>query len=281
MPHRNHCSGAGASAAGAGQPGAAFPHSQADAVPALDGGAIDVDALGEQRIGFDNGADLIERDRVAIRDETDDVRVADIDRAGVVHPLPADRHRTSVHRIGERDRIPFETRPAHIDARAGPVRFDGDDPASGFDSRSAAVEQGYRARSIAAGSDFAAIPVKNSHVEIGIGARFEQHELVATDPFAAVRDRRGGSRCDRRQGIGARIEHDEIIAEAVHLDEGNAHVCAHLCRGAANFQPGPCQTARFPRIGRGRRSAVLVSAADSKPLLWSRVSTSPAGSGRP
>jgi hypothetical protein len=55
------------------------------------------------------------------------------------------------------------------------------------------------------------------------GRRFQYHQLVTADPGAAISQRAGKGRGQGGQrGITA-IEDNEIVAEAMHLDERNAH----------------------------------------------------------
>jgi NAD(P)-dependent dehydrogenase (short-subunit alcohol dehydrogenase family) len=63
-----------------------------------------------------------EIDRIAILDEEDDVRVADIDRGGVIQFVPADRQMRRIHRIGQRNLIPAEAWAPHIDRGEAAVR---------------------------------------------------------------------------------------------------------------------------------------------------------------
>ncbi len=62
--------------------------------------------------------------------------------------------------------------------------------------------------------------------------RFEHDELIAADPLAPVRQRTNARRGECGQGVFSRIQHDEIIAQAMHLDEGYAHVRHLVARGA-------------------------------------------------
>jgi hypothetical protein len=60
-------------------------------------------------------------------------------------------------------------------------------------------------------------------LEIG-GRRFlEQDQLVAANAGAAVGQSAGDRAGHRREWLRARIEHDEVVPEAVHLGESGAH----------------------------------------------------------
>ena len=65
-PHGMHCGGASTRAAGARDPGSAFPYAQPDMSAVEDCRDVDVNALGKQRIGLDLRADGFERYRVGI-----------------------------------------------------------------------------------------------------------------------------------------------------------------------------------------------------------------------
>ena len=96
-------------------------------------------------------------------------------------------------------------------------------PAKRLDPRRTAVQQAHRTSGIAAGFHLAAIGVEYPHPEICQRAGFKQDQLIAADPGLAI-SQRGGQLCgDRRHARHAGIEHDKIVTEAVHLDEGNVH----------------------------------------------------------
>jgi hypothetical protein len=83
---------------------------------------------------------------------------------------------------------------------------------------------------IAAGACLAAIRVVDAHEDIrAIGARFEADELVAADPAAPVREQADalGRQAERPR---APVQHDEVIARPVHLDEGDLHGPGYRCR---------------------------------------------------
>ena len=89
----------------------------------------------------------------------------------------------------------------------------------------ALVEQECRhaARAVAAGLDLAAVGIADFHEHVAIGhGRAQHHELVAAYAGAPV-GHAAVAFVGPVERPGARIQHDEIIAEPVHLDEGNAH----------------------------------------------------------
>ena len=68
--------GAGAAAAGAGDPGAALPYPQPDLPTVADRSDADIRALGKQRVMFEDGAERREIDRLDIFDEKGRVRIS-------------------------------------------------------------------------------------------------------------------------------------------------------------------------------------------------------------
>ncbi len=135
----------------------------------------------------------------------------------------------------QRDLAPQEARRAHIDAYAAARRrarleearrgLDHDALLAGL----AHDERCDAARAIAAGGDLAAIGVADAHEDVG-ARRFrllQDEQLVAADPGVPVGN--GAYRLAvERQRLSARIEHDEIIAEPVHLEKtGAAHAALY------------------------------------------------------
>src|SRR3546814_15605234 len=77
-PDGSHRRRAGAGAAGPGETHAPLPDAKPnDAV--LDGGDVDVDPLGEERIILDQRPEAFQLDGIRVIDEKEDVRIADID----------------------------------------------------------------------------------------------------------------------------------------------------------------------------------------------------------
>ena len=138
-----------------------------------------------------------------------------------------------VHRVGERDLVPVEARRAHVDRRAGAVGAAPMRPPAVSIVTLAACEQGDAARGIAAGFDLAAVGVPDAHADVGDVGRLEQDQLVAADAGAPVGDGARLRRVDRERAL-ARVEDDEVVAEAVHLAKAERHVAGDL--GAAPVQ---------------------------------------------
>jgi len=95
-------------------------------------------------------------------------------------------------------------------------------PAQRFDDRGLADQRGDAARRVAARLDLAAVGVEYPHFDVGLRRRFEQDQLVAADAVAAIGNR---MRPRRRHldAVRARIDHDKVVAEAVHLGEAVRH----------------------------------------------------------
>ena len=86
----------------------------------------------------------------------------------------------------------------------------------------------HAARGIAASADLAAIGVPDAHEYVGKIRRLERDYLVAADAAVAVGDS-GNLGGFERKRVSARIEHDEVVAEPVHLAKIDA--AGHeLCR---------------------------------------------------
>jgi hypothetical protein len=80
-------------------------------------------------------------------------------------------------------------------------------------------ERSDAARGVSASSNLAAISIPDAHEYIGPRRGLERNELIAADAFLAVGD--GAHRIlVKRKRASAGIEHDEVVAESVHLAEG-------------------------------------------------------------
>ena len=148
---------------------------------------------------------------------------------------PADRHGQGIHRIAQRDRLPIETRLTHVDRDAALVRPGHDNAAQRFQADFAADQQADRAGGIAAGLDFSAVGIEDPHAPVGALARLDQDKLVAADAGVPVGKGRHDIAGQRRQGMVARVQHDEVVAQAMHLGERDPHG-PHLCTRAPCVQ---------------------------------------------
>jgi len=52
----------------------------------------------------------------------------------------------------------------------------------------------------------------------------------------AIRESGGKGAVHRRIALGAPVQHDEVVAEAMHLDEGDAHNARALCAAVDDVQ---------------------------------------------
>jgi hypothetical protein len=112
--------------------------------------------------------------------------------------------------------------------------------------RSSATRGGDAARRIAAGAGLGPVRIQDAHEDIRAGGgRLHDDELVAADSEMTVRDS-SSARGRYRQRGGAPVQHDEVVAEAVHLAEGNHNVSAYrVPRGS----PEPTSRAGLPVRG--------------------------------
>src|SRR6478672_8813907 len=129
-----------------------------------------------------------------------------------------------LERLGQRDLIPGEAGRAHIDGyhavgtgerrKHAAIGFDADALLAAFSGDDA----GDAARRIAAGADLPAVGIPDAHEHVGHARWLERDDLVAADAFLAVGDGAQRVRAER-QRTRARVEHDEIVAEPIHLTE--------------------------------------------------------------
>ena len=132
-----------------------------------------------------------------------------------------------IHRACERNLLPFQPRRPHVDGDPPAAGILGHDHAGrridGHPARPALAHQQLRhaARGVAAGLDLATVGIADpqGRVRRAVLRRLDDDELVAAHAGLAVGDRP----ClgvAQGQGRGAGIDDDEIVAQAVHLDEG-------------------------------------------------------------
>ena len=134
-----------------------------------------------------------------------------------------------VHRVGQGHVLPAQSRRTHVgppQSAGQPFHRQGAGDRAHHHAVGAAFlgdQGGDATRGVAAGLGLGPVRVVDAHEHVGAGGRrLEDDELVAADAEMAVRHGgRAGGR-DRQRG-GARIQHDEVVAEAVHLAEGNHH----------------------------------------------------------
>ncbi len=74
---------------------------------------------------------------------------------------------------------------------------------------------------VAAGAGFGPVRIADAHERIGVGMGrrgVDHDQLVAADAGSSVGDR-GGAGWREVKRMGAHVEHDEVVAAAVHFDE--------------------------------------------------------------
>ena len=228
--------GAGAAAASESYPGAPFPNPQSDMATVADRGHPDIGALWEQPIMLEGGPEHSEIDPLDVVDEKRRMRIADIgaDRIGKRPDRYLDM--IGIHGTGQRDLAPSGTRRPHIHRNA-PIRlsFRFEKASNGLDpsvrlAGLATQEVGDAARGVAAGFGLAAIGIADAHQNPsrGMTRRFEEDHLIASDAGAAIGER-AYTPCADGYRATAKIEHDKVIAEPVHLEERDlAHGAAYM-----------------------------------------------------
>src|SRR5262245_11347592 len=230
LEHGYHGDGAGTAPAGQGLAGAALPGALADAPPALRGGELDVDAVREGRMVLDQRPEPLHRRPVGILDEDHGVRVAHRDR-GDPELLAVDLEQVAEHRARARaergrDLRRLEDGAPHLDAdppRARPARAhhagEGLDPDLVL-RRVTPVPQELEeaADPVGAHLHLGAVGVVDLHAEVGAPGGPDDEQLVRPDPEVPVAQA-GRDRADRRQLLADAVEHDEVVARAVHLRE--------------------------------------------------------------
>jgi len=176
---------------------------------------------------------LCEVIRLAVVHEKGRVRVAHAADGAVCKPwcLYVALAVQSVNLGSDRNLGPLETGLAHVDAdnvggvalgAAQEARLCPDRHLLG--SRVLLKEESTDAASgIATGTNLGAVGVDDAHAAGGVVLLLDDDELVAADAALAVREGSGALGLGGRRdgGIGAGIEDNKVVAEAVHLAEGD------------------------------------------------------------
>jgi len=126
----------------------------------------------------------------------------------------------------QRDVLPAQPGRTHID---GDAAFRGlaalQQPAAGLDHQRLGARVGHHqggdtARAVAAGARFGAVGVEDAHEHVGARAlrRLDHQQLVEADAAVTVGDAAGLVGMDRDRPL-ARVQHDEVVAQPVHLPE--------------------------------------------------------------
>ncbi len=235
---RVHQRRAGAGAAGQRQAGAALPDPQADAVGRQDLGEADIGALAgtADRAPASGRASAIGT-RADVGDEERRVRIAHAGRRRIGERAGGEVQVQRVHRRGRAGCRASPAAPAPC--RRAPGRRAAPRPAGrrrrcGSTWRRAAglahQQVGDAAGGVAAGAGLGAVGVADAHEGVGVAVRrrLDDDELVAADAGAPVGDRGGAGRREAERA-GALVEHDEVVAAAVHLEEARHGV--GICGG--------------------------------------------------
>ena len=187
---------------------------------------VDVDPLGKGRIVLDPRPELLERNLARVGDEENDVGIADIDRERLFELVPGHRQRGGVHRIGEREFRPSRSAaPASATSTSSPRSVALEQAAIGVD-RPAPVS--WTTQRVAL-PQLSTSPPSLFQIRIlrsAVVARLEHDQLVAADADAAVGDRAVASAGVTSNGVFARVDDHEIIAEPMHLVEVPPHRAA-------------------------------------------------------
>ena len=190
-----------------------------------------------------------EIDRLDIGDKKGRVRVPDIGADRCSERAEREFDAVGLHRPGERDLAPARSRRSHIDRDASLRQNLGvEQSGNGLDSHPGiaglAMQQGGHAtRGVAAGFGLAAVGVADAHPHPGrrMTRRLEQDHLVAANTGSPVRQRACARRIDRNRRAAA-VEHNEVVAQAVHFEERDLAHWRRLYGGAY----GPVQRSAAP-----------------------------------
>ena len=152
------------------------------------------------------------------------MRIADIDGHRALKTVPTNRHVARIHRHSERDKLPIKCGRWQRHRRARIARFSMQYTAHCLNFRGPLKQQRDTARCIAARLNLTAIGIEYPHFDVRHYGRLKQNELIKTNPSLAItnRVRAGRGHIHRRF---TRINHDKIIAEAVHFVKSRLHAC--------------------------------------------------------
>jgi len=242
--------GASPRAAGARDARAAFPDPQAQGAVGADLHELDVGALREQRVVFDFWAASGDGGGLGIGHDKDAMGVAHAKGGGGT----VERQGQRVHLARERNGGPVALGLAHVDADPAIGQAGcGQHAMVGFDAQRRGPGRRYLARGdaaggVAAGPRRASVAVPEPQAQIGAVAGHDFGQLV--EPDAPVPVAQGARQRGRhRRHAGAGVEDDEIVAQPVHLDEGQGR--AGRCHGhGAAYSAAVCRDPARP----GRRA---------------------------
>ena len=226
--------GAGRRTAGERGAGPPLPDPRPHSPLRLDRGEADVGPPREERVSFEERSGRRQVNRIAILDEEDGMWIADTDAGGGRRRGITEINLKRVGRPRQRDVSPAEPGTAHVDVEHPlPTPASLEQPGPCFDAGvvpSGLIHEqpGDAAGSVAAGLGLAAVRVPDAHEGIARDRRLETDELIASHTDAAVRNRADRAR-GKRSGTLPGVDDDEIIAQAVHLDETDRiHGCCYI-----------------------------------------------------
>ena len=226
--------GAGRRPAGERGAGPPLPDPRPHSRLRLDRGEADVGPSREERVSFEERSGRRKVNRIAILDEEDGMRIADTDAGGRRRRGIAEINLKRVSRTRQRDVPPAEPRAAHVNVehlhstparlqQAGPCFDAGVIPSGLFHD-----QPGDAAGSVAAGLGLVAVRIPDAHEGIARDRRLETDELVASHTDVAIGNRADRA-CGKRRGTLPGVDDDEVIAQAVHLDETDRiHGCCYI-----------------------------------------------------
>ena len=223
-PDRRHRCRTCPGTAGAGDACAALPHPHLQVRWPQHRNHLNIHPFGEQRVVLDHRAKRGQIHRRHILHKKHRVRIAHIHR----HRLPqrANRqiNRQGILPVRQRDFRPRQPHRPHIHRNAVcPCAKCPQQARAGTQCTAAGAllfhhPPGDAAAGVAAGTDFRAVGIINRHERIGICIRSNHDQLVAPHTFAALGNM--AHLCRRqRNGLGTSIQHNKIVAEAMHFLE--------------------------------------------------------------
>ncbi|CAK0741115.1 hypothetical protein WCLP8_1190006 [uncultured Gammaproteobacteria bacterium] len=220
----------GTGTAGLGNPGTTLPHPHPQAIGGQNLDHLNIRPFRKQRVVLDLGAEPVKRDRLGILDQKHNMGITHADRNRIRQLTTSQIEMEGVGWPGQGNLGPVHPSRPHVH-RNQPGRFSGGpqqtspsfnhhrSPSTLFQQASANTTGG-----IAASPNLTAICIENQHESVRVGRprRRDHDQLIATDASMSI-----GEGANRRvaegQRLAAGIENNEIVAKAVHLQEGCGH----------------------------------------------------------
>jgi len=175
---------------------------------------------------LETGAKGGQIDRRDVGDKKRRMRITHARRNRIGKQAGCKRHMQRVGRMGERNFLPREPGRAHIDGDTPVfVARRGKGTGDRLDTQIAAVlfahdEVGHAARAVAARTRLAAVGIQKPEKHVGrwIGCLLQHDQLVEAHAFVAVSDG-AHARGVEIERLLARIDHDKIVAQPMHLQK--------------------------------------------------------------